>query len=332
MFNFFSSGGRDCCDCRSKRCNSFCEDSHDSCPMPKPQSCPVYPIVGPTGPTGPTGPQGYQGIQGLQGIPGAQGPIGATGPQGPQGPAGATGATGAVGPTGPQGPAGATGATGAVGPTGPQGPAGATGATGAVGPTGPQGPAGATGATGAVGPTGPQGPAGATGASGSTLFAVNTGADVATLEVLADDVTGRPAFVGINQAAQSENNYATSISPNGTDANLALAIPRAGTITDFAATFENTQPVTIDGTLDVHAVLFYAPFGSNTFTAIGASDIVLSPSYNGTVAAGETVAGSVTLSQAVEAGGRVLVVYYVAGNASAAQTLPGHASASYLIS
>jgi BclB C-terminal domain-containing protein len=162
--------------------------------------------------------------------------------------------------------------------------------------------------------------------------AVNSGTDTVTVEVLADDTIGRPAFVGINQADQATTNYATTLILDGADANLAIAVARDGTITDFAATFENTQPVTLDGTLTVHAVLFYAPLGSNTFTAIASSDLTLTPSYSGTVVAGTTSAASTTLSQAVEAGGRVIVVYYLDGDGSTAQTLPGRASASYLIS
>lgn len=91
--------------------------------------------------------------------------------------------------------------------------------------------------------------------------------------------------------------------------------------------------VTLLGTVTVHATVFRAPAGSNTFTATAAT-VDLTPTLTGLIAIGDLVSGTTTVPPVpVAAGDRLLMVYSITatGLGDLAATVTGAASAGITI-
>lgn len=336
------------CSCSQSSCSQSC--CQPSC-VPYPCPGPVGPRgpMGPTGPTGPagsasmtgaTGPTGPAGPMGPMGIMGPRGPQGVQGRQGvpgPQGPAGVTGAFGPAGPTGPRGP------QGPIGPTGPEGVQGLQGVQGPQGPTGPAGPAGVPGAPGPTGATGPTGAAGADGTSDTiTIGTVTVGSPPAVIDrtggpnhvldfvfpisstvvpfasgqavSLTSGPTGAaglPAFLGFGSWAQGGSVLGPVINLEGGQAGFAFPLPRAATLTDFSASFQNLFPLNYpDTSVSVSAQVYAAQPGSTAFSPVAA--VTLAPALTGTVPAGQVSNAQANgLSIPLAAGTQLLMVFSI---------------------
>jgi len=241
-----------------------------------------------TGPAGSRGPRGFTGVTGsagLKGATGATGLVGATGPSGgPIGTTGSTGPTGATevgltglrGETGSRGETGLPGQNGVDGEIGPQGPTGSTGVnrvTGVGGTTGSKGATGSTGADGVTGATRTTGATGATGVTGVTGAASIIPFASRTTITMSSDATGAALTGSIVGASASFSgisaNAGTINLASGALANYAFSMPRAGTITSFAAYFSTTTPLTLgSATVFVTAWVWVSTAPSNIFTPL----------------------------------------------------------------
>lgn len=247
--------------------------------------------------------------------------------QGIQGPAGPAGAAGPIGPIGPAGAAGASMLTPFSAASAPTYLAGQlvsyNGIAYVVNVNSPTGTPGASpDYTPLVSPT----PAGSIVAMSSPI--------IGTINYTVAGLAGSVMFVGPGASSTSPTIFGTPLNLLGSDLNVALTVPRAGTITNIAADFEITASVSAaTGNNHVQAQLYRAAAGSNTFNPIASTVITLQP---GVPIASVNVhtSGSVAVTVPVSAGDQLLMVFsgYNDGLISLAGDITGYARASLAIS
>lgn len=116
--------------------------------------------------------------------------------------------------------------------------------------------------------------------------------------------------------------------------NMAYSVPRNGTITSLSGFFSTTVGLSLLGTsLNIHAQLYSAPAGSNSFSPVPGAVVNLAPALTGILSIGTTASGTATgLSIPVTAGSRLLLVYSAtATGLSLLNTVTGYASAGVAI-
>jgi BclB C-terminal domain-containing protein len=117
----------------------------------------------------------------------------------------------------------------------------------------------------------------------------------------------------------------------GTLLNLALSVPRTGTITSIAAYFSTTASLTLLGsTVSITAQLYRSTTPDNIFTPIPGASVTLSPALTDIVSIGSVSSASISgLSIPVTTGTRLLMVFSadVTAGLDLATTIAGYASA-----
>ncbi len=195
---------------------------------------------------------------------------------------------------------------------------------------GPQGPQGVQGIPGLQGPQGIQGIPGPAGVGAGAVIPFASG-NPFLLSSLATGLAGIPSFLGFGNSAEGLANLGPVIdlTSDGATIDFAFVQPRAGTITDFSALFNVALDAGISGTATVHAAMYTAPQGSNLFTQIPGTEILLSPALTGLVTTGTSVTGALHgLSIPVTADSRLLYVMWItATGTEVANEILGYGSA-----
>ena len=157
---------------------------------------------------------------------------------------------------------------------------------------------------------------------------------IGTINYTVAGLAGSIMFVGPGSSNTSPTIFGTPITLLGQDLNVALTMPRAGTITNIAADFEIIASVSLaTGNNHVQAQLYRAPAGSNIFSPIASTLITLQP---GVPVASVNVhtSGTAAVTVPVSAGDQLLMVFsgYNDGIVSLAGDITGYARASLAIS
>ena len=202
---------------------------------------------------------------------------------------------------------------------------GVQGPTGAAGPTGPTGPepvitVGSNGDWYVDGvDTGKpaQGPAGT---SAIVPFASGLPADIS---MLLAGLAGIPEFLGFGMSSPGVSALGTTINfTGGTLTNFAFTVPRNGTLTDIAGTFNIIAGASV-GSMNPTIYVYRAPANSDNFTQLTGAKLVL-PDI-GLLAIDATVTGTISnVNAPITAGDRLLVV--AAATSADGLTLAGTAT------
>lgn len=251
---------------------------------------------------------------------------GSGGTQGPQGSQGVQYSQAQQGEEGSQGEHGSVGTQGFEGPQGSQGSQGPQGEHGSVGTQGSEGP------QGNPGPQGSQGPEGIQGAPcAGTMIPFASGLPV-TLTTTAGGLSGTSPLIGFGSSANGVPIKEGNINLTGGTGilmNFAFSVPKSCTITDIAAYFSTTRPLSlVDTTITITAQLYQSTTPNNIFTPIPEAVANLVPGISGSTTLG-TVSSGVTsgLNVAVAPGTRLLLVFSAkATGASKISNVEGYAS------
>lgn len=113
---------------------------------------------------------------------------------------------------------------------------------------------------------------------------------------------------------------------------LAFTVPADGRLTTFTANYLPAAAPTglTNGT--VYAALMADFSGNGSFALVPGSTVTVARGLNATTAAGTPFSATKSINAPIAAGTRLIVVYYVADTgATAAGTIVGYTSASYMI-
>ncbi|PKK95958.1 MAG: bclB domain-containing protein [Tenericutes bacterium HGW-Tenericutes-4] len=173
---------------------------------------------------------------------------------------------------------------------------------GPVGPPGPPGP---------VGPQGPQGPEGPAGENGNgAIIPFSSGTPVALTSLL-DELVGLPAVIAFGSSTVLPLPLTGTINLSGIN-DYTFIVPRDGIIDALSVFFSVTLELPLtDSSINVRAQLYSADPASNTLTALAGTNVLLSPSFSGTIAVGETASVNAALNVPVTAGTRLALIIYI---------------------
>lgn len=118
---------------------------------------------------------------------------------------------------------------------------------------------------------------------------------------------------------------------NLSSGNMAVSLPRNGTITSITAYFTNTIPLTLGSTvIQISAQLYYSATPNNVFLPLAGTRVNLSPTLTGNLAADGIFTGTErNLDVRVSRGTRLILVFFLSttGLPSVNTTLTGYANA-----
>ncbi|GFP78130.1 exosporium glycoprotein BclB-related protein [Clostridium fungisolvens] len=120
------------------------------------------------------------------------------------------------------------------------------------------------------------------------------------------------------------SNNGTTLTIPAVTGNDAFSMPRSGVITSIAANFTVTTAVTLTTPVTIVAQLFRA--NSSTFTAIPGASVNLGL-LQGSLSVGDSVSGIANFAAPVDAGTRVMMVFYATNPTGVASTIRGYANA-----
>ena len=171
-------------------------------------------------------------------------------------------------------------------------------------------------------------------AGGGTVFSASNGNSPAVLTTVLGGTLNTSTVLPLSGSAVATG-VTLSGGPLDTTASvggLAQVLPRATTVTSFAASFSTTVGVALVGsTVQLKAQLYTGDATGNTLTAVSGATCTLSPALTGLVTTGTTSTCQATgLSISVPAGKKAVVVITptVAAGIDVATTLQGNASVS----
>ena len=146
------------------------------------------------------------------------------------------------------------------------------------------------------------------------------------LTTIAGNLFSDATIVGFGSAFPGftlTNNGTTLTIPTGTP-DEAFSMPRSGIITSIAAHFTVLTAVTLTTPVTIVAQLFRA--NSTTFTAIPGALVNLDP-LQGSLSIGDSVSGIANFEAPVEAGSRVMMVFYATNPTGVASVVRGYVNA-----